>query len=320
MTPLLEVRDLSVHFPIDQGFLRPKKPLKAVQKVNFSLGAGETLGVVGESGCGKTTLGRSILNLIKPTEGQIFFKGQDITQYNKKQWRALRSEMQIIFQDPYASLNPRLTIFETLLEPLKIHTSYSRKEARKIIEETIERVGLRTNALQRYPHEFSGGQRQRVGIARAIILKPKVVIADEAVSALDVSIQSQILNLIAELKRDLQISFIFISHDLAVIQHVADRVAVMYLGSIVENADVKTLYEEAKHPYTQMLLRAVPTVDKVGVDLFANSDDGEVPSPLNPPRGCAFHPRCPEATPECKKVIPKLISSGDNQTKCHLYN
>jgi oligopeptide/dipeptide ABC transporter ATP-binding protein len=302
---LLEVKDLKQHFTIKKGFLGEKKIVKAVDGVSFHIEQGETLGIVGESGCGKSSLGRTILQLLKPTSGDIIFGGKNITHLPRKEMKELRKDMQIVFQDPYASLNPRSTVRTILETPLIVHGVGSRQERRKVVEGLIDKIGIRKDQLDRYPHEFSGGQRQRIGIARALTLNPKLIIADEPVSALDVSVQSQVLNLMVDLQKDFNLSYMFISHDLSVVQHISDRVAVMYLGKIVEIAEVEELYRNPLHPYTKALLTAVPLPDPT-----KKRDriilQGDLPSPINPPTGCAFHTRCPVATPECKLETPVL--------------
>ncbi|RHW38033.1 dipeptide ABC transporter ATP-binding protein [Neobacillus notoginsengisoli] len=303
--PMLEVRDLKQHYTIKKGFLGEKKTVKAVDGVSFSLEQGETLGIVGESGCGKSSLGRSILQLIKPTSGKIFFNGRDITHLPRGEMKALRRDMQIVFQDPYASLNPRSTVKTILETPLIVHGIGNRAARMEIIKGLIDKIGIRQDQLDRYPHEFSGGQRQRIGIARALTLNPRLIIADEPVSALDVSVQSQVLNLMVDLQKEMNLSYIFISHDLSVVQHISDRVAVMYLGKIVEIASVEELYVNPLHPYTKALLSAVPIPDptKKRERIILQ---GDLPSPVNPPSGCPFHTRCPIATPECKVETPGL--------------
>ena len=319
--PLLEVRNLVKHFPVrGGGFSFVRQQVKAVDDVSFTLLPGQTLGLVGESGCGKSTLGRALLRLQEPNSGQIFFEGRDILQMNRAELKAQRRDMQIIFQDPFASLSPRRTVAQTVCEPLDVHGIGSPLERRKRVEELIELVGLRAAVLNRYPHEFSGGQRQRIGIARALALNPKLIVADEPVSALDVSVQSQVLNLIKDLQRQLGVSFIFISHDLAVIQHISDVVAVMYLGRIVEQAAVSSLYTSPKHPYTQALLSAVPAPHPAsGAKRIILP--GDVPSPISPPSGCAFHPRCPAAQAKCQITEPQqtTLHNGGHQRHfaCH---
>jgi len=332
--PLLDVRHLKKHFPIRGGLLRRVvAQVKAVDDVSFSVERGRTLGLVGESGCGKTTLGRTILRLHEPTAGDIVLDGQPITGLDHRELTQRRREMQIVFQDPYGSLNPRRTVLETLREPLDLHRIGTPRERRRRVEELLELVGLRPQVLARYPHEFSGGQRQRIGIARALALDPKLVVADEAVSALDVSVQAQVLNLIAELQRRLGLALLFISHDLAVVQHLSHDVAVMYLGKIVESGPADRLYSDPKHPYTRALLSAVPVPDPQAKSRRIVLP-GDVPSPANPPRGCPFHTRCPEVMPECREVAPQTVtieqvraalggaaarSSRPHRVACHLY-
>jgi len=304
--PLLEVRDLRKHFPIKRGlFSRVVGWVKAVDGVSFDLRAGETLGLVGESGCGKTTTGRLILRLIEATSGEVRFDGQDVFALNGQKLRALRKQMQIIFQDPYSSLNPRMTVGSMLSEALAIHRLARGREARERIAELLSMVGLAPDHARRYPHEFSGGQRQRIGVARALAVKPELIIADEPVSALDVSIQAQIVNLLQDLKVKLGLSYLFIAHDLSVVEHVSDRVAVMYLGKIVEITGAEELYRTPLHPYTKALLSAVPVPDPTRKSRRIVLS-GDVPSPARPPSGCAFHPRCPEAIAECSQVTPVL--------------
>ncbi len=320
--PLLQVRKLSKHFPVYGGFPRRVTGwLKAVEQVSFDLMPGETLGLVGESGCGKSTLGRAILRLHEPTSGRVVLDGEEITALDRRALVPRRRHMQIIFQDPHASLSPRRTVLQTLLEPMEIHRMGTPESRRAKVLELLEIVGLGPEVLHRYPHEFSGGQRQRIGIARALSLDPKFIVADEAVSALDVSVQSQVLNLIARLQRELGISFLFISHDLAVVQHVSHRVGVMYLGRLVEVAPAEPLYREPLHPYTRALLSAVP-VPEPGRRRRRILLPGEVPSPLDPPPGCPFHPRCPEAMPVCSRRLPLLRPLEDDparQVACHLH-
>jgi oligopeptide/dipeptide ABC transporter ATP-binding protein len=308
---LLEIKDLKQHFPIKKGLFGEKKVVKAVDGVSFTLEKGETLGVVGESGCGKSSLGRSILRLVEPTSGEIKFKGKDISTFTSKQMKDMRKDMQIVFQDPFASLNPRNTIRTILEAPLKIHNIGNRDERMEIIERLVGKIGIRKDQLDNYPHEFSGGQRQRIGIARALTLNPDLIIADEPVSALDVSVQSQVLNLFVDLQKEFNLSYIFISHDLSVVQHISDRVAVMYLGKVVELADVDDLYNNPLHPYTKSLLSALPIPDP-SVKRERIILEGDLPSPINPPSGCAFHTRCPVATEECKSEIPILREKDFN--------
>lgn len=311
--PLLEVQQLKVHFGGKANLVR------AVDDVSFSLFRGETLAIVGESGCGKSTTAMSIIDLVAPTSGEIIFDGQNLQQRqggSKGQKMALKKRMQIVFQDPYSSLNPRMTLATTLDQPLKIHGLNS-AQRRKKIASLLDKVGLSQQHASRYPHEFSGGQRQRIGIARALALEPQLIICDEAVSALDVSIQAQIINLLIDLQEEFKLSYLFISHDLAVVEHVADRVAVMYLGKIVEIAPFTELYANPKHPYTQALLSAIPVADPRRRQTKQRLK-GDVPSPLNPPSGCSFHPRCPRATDVCKTYPPLQYSSGDQHiVSCH---
>lgn len=307
---LLEVRNMKKHFSARKGFFGKERIVKAVDGVSFSIAKGETLGIVGESGCGKSTLGRSVLRLVEPTAGETLFQGRDIVKLSKQELRIARREMQIVFQDPYASLNPRSTVRAILEAPYYIHKMGSKQEIRTKVEALIEKVGLSVQQLDLYPHEFSGGQRQRIGIARALTLNPKLIVADEPVSALDVSIQSQVLNLLADLRREYALSYMFISHDLSVVQHISNRVAVMYLGRIIELADVDELYSNPQHPYTQALLSAVPRpnpeVKKERIIL-----KGDLPSPANPPSGCSFHTRCPAAAPVCAMSSPQLKEIGN---------
>jgi len=317
---LLEVNDLKVHFPITKGILsRTAGYVYAVDGVSFKLAQGETLGIVGESGCGKTTTGLAILRLIDPTDGQVIFQGKDIARNTKQERLTLRREMQIIFQDPYSSLNPRMTLNRTLSDPMKIHGLYNGPERQERVAYLLEKVGLTPEQGRRYPHEFSGGQRQRIGVARALALNPQVIIGDEPVSALDVSIQAQIINLLIDLQDEFNLSYIIISHDLAVVEYICDKIAVMYLGKIVEMSDYRDIYTRPKHPYTQALLSAVPVPD-----LNAKSKriilGGDVPSPINPPTGCRFHPRCPHRMDICPREEPQLKNLGDDHwVACHLH-
>jgi oligopeptide/dipeptide ABC transporter ATP-binding protein len=320
MNNLLEVNRLKKYFPIREGVLsRVVGQVKAVDDVSFTIQEGETLGLVGESGCGKSTTGRALLRLLEPTAGEVHFEGKNLVDMDKKSLRDVRRNMQIVFQDPFASLNPRMTVGTILEEPLKIHGWGDRIERRKKVREILEIVGMSEYHYDRYPHEFSGGQRQRIGIARALITQPKLVIADEPVSALDVSIQSQILNLMKELQQEFKLTYLFISHDLSVVRHITDRVGVMYLGRLVELAPKRDLYATPLHPYTQALLSAVPKPDP----LFKQERiilSGDVPSPANPPQGCAFHPRCREAMDICKTQRPEFKTTKEGHwVACHLY-
>lgn len=318
-TPLLEVKHLRKLFPVKQTFRSgEKKFIKAVDDVSFTLNPKETLGVVGESGCGKSTMGRSVLRLIEPTDGEILYKGQDFKKASGQELRKMRAEMQIIFQDPYASLNPRMTIGEIIEEPLKIQKRYSSKEEmRAHVLKVMEVVGLNPKYYNRYPHEFSGGQRQRIGIARAIVLGPSLVVCDEPVSALDVSIQSQVLNLLRHLQESMGMAYIFISHNLSVIRHISDRVMVMYLGHVVELADKHQLYENPSHPYTQALLSAIPMPERHSSKKKILLQ-GDLPSPADPPSGCVFHTRCFMAQEICAKQKPELKDiGGGHMCACH---
>lgn len=317
---LLEVRNLVKHFPIRQGIIFSKQvgAVQAVDNVSFSVNKGETLGLVGESGCGKTTTGRLILRLIEPTSGDIIFDGKNIPKLPKDEMRELRKDLQIIFQDPYGSLNPRMTVGDIIGEPLHIHKLAKGAEKEKRVRELLEVVGLSAFHARRFPHEFSGGQRQRIGIARALAVRPKLIICDEPVSALDVSIQAQVINLLQDLQREFDLTYIFIAHDLSVVKHISDRVAVMYLGKIVELTSKNELYRNPKHPYTQALLSAIPeadpTIKKERILL-----KGDVPSPINPPKGCRFHTRCPKAMDICRTQEPQFVDSGDGHfVACHL--
>ncbi|MBT8093089.1 MAG: dipeptide ABC transporter ATP-binding protein [Gammaproteobacteria bacterium] len=320
---LLEVADLKKHFPVRGGlFHRVQAHVRAVDGVSFELQRERTLGLVGESGCGKSTLGRAVLRLTEPTGGEVRLNGEDLVGLSKQQLKAKRREMQIIYQDPYASLSPRRLIGDTIREPLDVHGIGTPAERRQKVYELLDIVGLRKQVLSRYPHEFSGGQRQRIGIARALALNPSFIVADEPVSALDVSVQSQVLNVIARLQREHGISFLFISHDLAVIQHVSDDVGVMYLGRLVEHASSVDLYRDPKHPYTRALMSAIPVPD-VRQKSKRIVLGGDVPSPMNPPSGCPFHPRCPDAMPQCKEIVPPKVNTGTadkpHYVRCLLY-
>ena len=318
--PLLEVQNLSVHFPVKQGvFARTSGSVKAVEDVSLTVGAGEAVGLVGESGCGKTTLGRAILRLIEPTGGQVRFDGEDITGLSAKELRVRRRQFQMIFQDPFSSLNPRLTVGQSIGEALDIHKLTPDRAARTArIGELLRSVGLASEHGERYPHEFSGGQRQRIGIARALAVEPRLIVCDEPVSALDVSVQAQVINLLQDLQRDRGLAYLFISHDLAVVEHLCQRVVVMYLGRVVEVGVTHEVCQAPKHPYTQALLSAVPVVDpdskRQRIVL-----GGDVPSPINPPAGCPFHPRCPVAEARCRTELPALREVAPGRwAACHL--
>ncbi|RWR13136.1 ABC transporter ATP-binding protein [Siminovitchia fortis] len=320
---MLEAVNLAKHFPIKSGiFQRATGHIKAVDGISLFVNKGETLGIVGESGCGKSTAGRTFIRLYEPTEGKVLFKGRDISHLPESMLgRTVRKNIQMIFQDPYASMNPRKTLKSILSEPLITHHLYDRKGRDEKIAELLERVGFNPSFINRYPHEFSGGQRQRIGIARALALQPELIIADEAVSALDVSIQAQIINLMEDLQEEFGLTYIFISHDLSVVRHISDRVAVMYLGKIMEFARKKDLYEDPLHPYTKALLSAVPVPRKRGVEKRERIIlKGDLPSPANPPAGCVFHTRCPAAMDVCKVVTPEFKEmKKEHYVACHLY-
>jgi oligopeptide transport system ATP-binding protein len=317
---LLQVRGLKKHFPVTRGWREEKGLVRAVDGVDFSIRRGETLGLVGESGCGKTTVGRLILRLIDPTEGEVLFEGKNLASLEKKEIHPLRRFFQIIFQDPFASLNPRMTVSEIVGRPMEIHSLSGRSEREEKVTSLLQSVGLMREHLGRYPHEFSGGQRQRIGIARALATQPSLIVADEPTSALDVSVQAQILNLLKKLQQDLGLTYLFISHNIGVIRHISDRVAVMYLGKIVEMAEKKILFQSPAHPYTKALLAAVPSLDpkrKRGEVIL----EGDVPSPMNPPPACRFHTRCPRALARCREEEPLFHQLEDGRwISCHLYS
>jgi oligopeptide transport system ATP-binding protein len=319
---LVQVRNLKKYFPISRGLIlkRHVGDVKAVDDVSFDIYEGETLGLVGESGCGKTTVGRTLLQIYRPTAGNVLFDGQDISQLRPAEMRAMRRQMQMIFQDPYASLNPRMTVGNIVSEPMMYHRVITRAERDARVQELLELVGLRAYFMKRYPHEFSGGQRQRIGIARSLGLGPRFIVCDEPISALDVSIQAQIVNLLEDLQETLGLTYLFIAHDLSMVRHISDRVAVMYLGKIVELTDRNELYTNPLHPYTKALLSAVPIPDPV---IEAQREiielEGDVPSPSNPPTGCNFNTRCPLAEGRCFEIEPPLIDVGQgHQVACHL--
>ncbi len=308
--PILELRDVKTHFPISQGFFRKRHvgTVKAVDGVTLSVARGEVLGLVGESGCGKSTLARTIMQLVPTTGGAVILEGKNLTTATTADVVTVRRDLQMVFQDPYASLNPRMTVFDTLAEPLLVHKVCSPADIQPRVAALMRTVGLAPRFMQKYPHEFSGGQRQRIAIARALALEPKVVIADEPVSALDVSIQAQILNLLAQLVRKMNLSLVFIAHDLSVVKHISDRIAVMYLGKIVELGPALDVIERPRHPYTRALVSAIPTpnpdIERTRQRIVL---PGDPPSPINPPAGCSFHPRCPYAQEKCKAAVPPLI-------------
>ena len=319
--PVLEVTNLKKHFPVKKGVLRRTVgQVYAVDDVTFQIGEGETLGMVGESGCGKSTVARTVLRLIEPTDGSIRLDGHDVTRLGKHDMRPYRRQMQIIFQDPFSSLNPRMSAGDIVGEPLQVHDIAHGKEKQKLVGEIFDQVGLRRSQMSAFPHEFSGGQRQRISIARALSLNPKLIVADEPVSALDVSIQAQVINLMMDLQREKRLSYLFIAHDLAVVEHISHRIAVMYLGKIVEYADKRTLFTNPQHPYTEALLSAVP-VPNPKLKRQRRLLQGDVPSPINPPPGCHFHARCPYAMARCWIDVPTLreVTPG-HWASCHLHD
>lgn len=323
---LLEVNDLKVHFKLRGGFFTPNKTetVKAVDGVTFHVKRGETLGMVGESGCGKSTTGLSILRMVEPNSGKVILDGTDVTSLGRRELRRERRKMQMVFQDPFGALNPRMTVLDIIGEPLTVHKMAKNfADYKRQVLELMEMVGLNPDMAQRYAHEFSGGQRQRIGIARALAARPQLIICDEPVSALDVSIQAQVINLLEDLQAELGLTYLFIAHDLAVVKHICDRIVVMYLGRIVEVADRDDLYRNPKHPYTQALLSAIPIADPDPEvqKQFQPALEGEVPSPVNPPSGCPFHPRCPHAWSACSELRPQTVTSEDGHSvACHLYD
>ena len=318
-TPIIRVKELEKYFLAKRGYIHMSQYVKAVDGISLDVMEGETVGLVGESGCGKSTLGRTIMKIYEPTGGEIFYRGQNITKLSNKKMHNLRKSMQMIFQDPYASLNPRFTIGDIIEEPMVIHNMYTKAERKEKVYELLELVGLKPDHIRRYPHEFSGGQRQRVGIARTLALNPDFIVCDEPISALDVSIQAQIINLLEKIQDEQGISYLFIAHDLAVVKHISNRIGVMYLGHLVELADSEELYRHPLHPYTEMLMSAIPIADP---DLSAARKriklEGEVPSPLNPPSGCPFRTRCPKATETCAMAMPPLKETAPGHfAACH---
>jgi oligopeptide transport system ATP-binding protein len=320
---LLDVKNLHVHFPVRRGivFKKTVSTVKAVDGVSFSIRQGETVGLVGESGCGKTTTGRAILKLVEPTSGQVIFDGEDITSYSQKEMLRLRRQMQMVFQDPYASLNPRMSVVDIITDPLIEHKLIKPADKREKATELLELVGMDPRYQNRFPHEFSGGQRQRIGIARSLALNPRFLVCDEPIAALDVSIQAQVINLFQDLQEKLGLSYLFIAHDLSVVRHISNRIVVMYLGKIVEIADKRQLFQNPLHPYTKVLLSSVPTADPKNERVRRRIElEGEVPSPLNKPSGCPFSTRCPYATRLCHEQEPMVESVGENhEVACHLY-
>lgn len=319
---ILKVDNLKVYFPVSNGFLKKKSFVKAVDGISFEIKKGETFGLVGESGCGKSTTGRAIVKIYKPTDGIVEFEGKDVTKIKGTDIKQFKKDMQMIFQDPYASLNPRMTVGEIIREPMDIHGIYDTKEEReKRVRELLEIVGLKPDHIRRYPHEFSGGQRQRIGIARTLALNPKFIVCDEPISALDVSIQAQVINLLEEIQEKMGISYLFIAHDLSMVKHISDRIGVMYLGNMVEVGKSDDVYHHPLHPYTQALLSSVPIPDPKAAGLKKRIVlEGELPSPIDPPSGCVFRTRCPKATERCAQEKPKLRSVDGRQVACFLYD
>lgn len=317
--PLLQVEDLKVHFPVQQLPWQSPSSVKAVDGVSFNLNPGETLGIVGESGCGKSTLARAVLRLIEPTSGHVRWQGDDLLALDKREMAKMRRQMQLVFQDPLASLNPRMTIGDIIAEPLRTHhPKLGRQVIKNKVKAIMDKVGLLPSVINRYPHEFSGGQCQRVGIARALILEPKLLVCDEPVSALDVSIQAQVINLLKDLQSEMGLALLFIAHDLGVVRHISDRVMVMYLGHAVETGTTQALFESPEHPYTQALLSAVPIPNpELELNKKVQLLPGELPSPLNPPVGCVFHTRCPKATEICAQNRPPVRGAHDHHNRCH---
>lgn len=320
--PLVKIRNLKMHFPVYRGaFVRREvNRVRAVDGLTFDIYQGETLGLVGESGCGKSTTGRAIIQLYRPTDGDVIFDGQNLCDLDEKALHPMRRDLQMIFQDPYASLNPRMTVGDIIAEPLKVHNLASGRDLRRRVQELMDTVGLDPRFIRRYPHEFSGGQRQRIGIARALACEPRFIVCDEPISALDVSIQAQIMNLMEDLQQEFDLTFLFIAHDLAAVRHISDRIAVMYLGRLAELADGEEIYENPLHPYTEALMSAVPIPDpEIEREREQIVLEGDVPSPLDPPSGCVFHTRCPYAWERCKKEVPEFKEAADgHQVACHL--
>lgn len=319
---ILKVDNLKVYFPVSNGFLKKKSYVKAVDGISFEIKKGETFGLVGESGCGKSTTGRAIVKIYKPTDGKVEFEGKDVTKIKGSDIKQFKKDMQMIFQDPYASLNPRMTVGEIIREPMDIHGIYDTKEEReKRVRELLEIVGLKPDHIRRYPHEFSGGQRQRIGIARTLALNPKFIVCDEPISALDVSIQAQVINLLEDIQEKMGISYLFIAHDLSMVKHISDRIGVMYLGNMVEVGNSDDVYHHPLHPYTQALLSSVPIPDPKAAGMKKRIVlEGELPSPIDPPSGCVFRTRCPKATERCAQEKPKLRSVDGRQVACFLYD